>query len=277
TWSFVSIKDHSKFDFRDIEAFDSLNAVVMGSGSPAHFLRTNDGGKTWSMTYKNDRKEIFFDGMDFWDEKHGIAFSDPVHGKIYMVETVDGGQTWKPIADQFLPSVVDSEAGFAASGSSIRCLKGGVVMIGTGGKQAHLFIGTNYGKSWTRKNTPIAQGNNSSGIFSLSFSSNTNGIIIGGDYMADSLANNNCFTTSNSGVFWKKPKNPPFGYRSCVEQIDKKTYICTGTNGTDISTDNGLTWTSISKAGVTVVSTATKGQVVVLAGGKGKIGILVWK
>lgn len=275
TFTFTLVKGHESFDFRDIEGFDSLNAVIMGSGSPAHFLRTNDGGITWNMTYKNDKKEIFFDGMDFWDNKRGIAFSDPVGGKIFMIETYDGGQNWKPLPGQMLPSVVDSEAGFAASGSGIRCLKGGVIVFGTGGKQAHIFISKDFGRSWSRKTTPMAQGNPSSGIFSLAFVTAETGIIVGGDYMADSLGINNCYLTNNGGTHWKKPTKGPLGYRSCIEQIDKNNYICTGTKGTDFSSNKGAAWKAISSEGFNTVKKSKSGKLVMFVGGKGKIGILV--
>ncbi|MEI6880073.1 MAG: YCF48-related protein [Bacteroidota bacterium] len=275
TWKFNTVKNHEKFDFRDIEAFDSLNAVIMGAGSPAHFLKTTDGGKTWKVTYTNERSEIFFDGMDFWDQNHGIAFSDPVDSKIFIIETNNGGQTWIPLPNYILPTVLDSEAGFAASGSSIQCLPKGYVVIGTGGKKAHLYIGSNYGKNWTRKSTPISQGKPSAGIFSLYFSNNESGIIVGGDYLEDKNSTDNCFITTNSGTFWKKTNANPYGYKSSIEQLDVKTYIATGTKGTDISIDKGLTWKVFSNEGFNVVSKAKFGDKIILVGSKGKIGILV--
>ncbi len=43
TWKWVQVKGFDKTDFRDIEAFDETQAVIMGVGEPAYILRTIDG------------------------------------------------------------------------------------------------------------------------------------------------------------------------------------------------------------------------------------------
>ena len=46
--------------------------------------------------------------MDFWsdDEKHGIAFGDPIDGRLTLIKTDDGGDTWHDIPFEERPEVV---------------------------------------------------------------------------------------------------------------------------------------------------------------------------
>jgi photosystem II stability/assembly factor-like uncharacterized protein len=119
-WSVKKIPHADSTDFRDIEGLDEKIAIVMNAGSPAVFYKTTDGGVNWKVVYQNDDKKIFFDGMDFWDDKKGLAFSDPIDGKLFILETNDGGKSWKEIPAKDCPQMQDGEAGFAASGTSIR-------------------------------------------------------------------------------------------------------------------------------------------------------------
>src|ERR1700710_357310 len=61
TWEWMQPKGYEKLDFRDIEAFDKLKAIVVNAGSPAYILTTNDGGKNWNQVYKNTDSAIFLD------------------------------------------------------------------------------------------------------------------------------------------------------------------------------------------------------------------------
>ena len=55
-WKWMHVRDFEKADFRDIEAFDQLIAVVMGIGEPAYILRTIDGGENWKVVLSNNTK-----------------------------------------------------------------------------------------------------------------------------------------------------------------------------------------------------------------------------
>ena len=50
-WTFTQVKGFEKWDFRSLYAFNSNEAVIANAGSPAHILRTNDGGKNWDILY----------------------------------------------------------------------------------------------------------------------------------------------------------------------------------------------------------------------------------
>lgn len=80
-------------------------------------------------------------------------------------------ETWKELHTENLPKVADSIYAFAASGTGIQCLENGIVYFGTGGNAALLYKSVDWGNTWQRQPTPLISGTESSGIFSIDFSS----------------------------------------------------------------------------------------------------------
>ena len=247
---------------------------MVSAGSPAVILLTSDGGQSWKEVYRNDAPEIFLDGMDFWDRKRGIIYGDPISGKMQLLKTIDGGNTWKDISSQLSIPLIDGEASFAASGTAIRTGKKGNVWIATGGKQSRLFHSNDYGKNWQVFACPITHGQASSGPFSIAFINKKVGIAAGGDYLKDTLRSDNLVITKDGGRSWSKPSVAPFGYRSAIEYISNKVLIATGTSGTDLSVDGGVTWRNITADGYNCVRRSKKGEWIVLAGAKGRVSRL---
>src|SRR5690606_33760797 len=169
TWYWQQVTGYETIDFRDIEAFSATDAVIVSAGTPLVILRTEDGGSTWQETNRDDRPEIFFDGMDFWDDRRGIAYGDPIGGVMQLLTTADGGASWKSISETADIRLADGEAGFAASGTGIRTLGSSDVFIATGGSQARLFYSDNNGQHWMVSDCPMIQGTASTGIFSIAF------------------------------------------------------------------------------------------------------------
>ena len=60
-------------------------------------FQDDDAGETWTMQFKNDDADAFFDAMAFWDADHGIAVSDSVNGKFVILMTRDGGQRGRAV------------------------------------------------------------------------------------------------------------------------------------------------------------------------------------
>src|SRR5690349_312964 len=50
-WSIQQVKGFEELEFRSVYAIDSLTAIIANAGSPAHILRTTDGGKIWKSVY----------------------------------------------------------------------------------------------------------------------------------------------------------------------------------------------------------------------------------
>ena len=97
---------------------------------------------------------------------------------------------------------------------------------------------------------------------------------MGGDYLKDSLRTNNLVLTKDGGHSWSKPTVGPFGYRSAVEYISERVLVATGTSGTDISEDGGITWRKVSSQSHNSVRKAKRGNWILLAGAKGTISVL---
>jgi len=245
-WSKFENTDLAHLDFRDIHAFNEKEAIIMSSGNGCEIYKLIDGGKVWKKVYENKQEGIFFDGMDFWDDKNGIAFSDPIDDQIYMITTNDGGNTWSKLISTTLPKTLMGEAGFAASGTGITCVGGSSVYIGTGGgENSRVFMSYDRGLNWNTVNTPMRTGE-ASGIYSMVFLDELNGVVVGGNYLDSASTDENCAITSDGGLTWRTPKTSPTGYRSCVAYNGNGVLITTGRNGIDVSYDKGVNWKHIS-------------------------------
>lgn len=274
TWTWQQVTGYETCDFRSIEAFSAKSAIIANAGSPGYILRTLDGGKTWNEVYKNTDSLFFIDGISFWNASRGIVFGDPIDGRMLLLTTEDSGRTWKNLPEKACPKLEDGEAAFAASGTTIRTQPGGKVWIATGGKKSRIWYSFFYGLSFTPIDCPIIQGKSSTGIFSLFVQSPKNLVVVGGDYQSDTLKEKHCFYTTDSGKHWKAAQPGTGGYRSCVEKTTKRTFIATGTSGTDISVDGGQSWKALSTDGYHVIRKAKKGNAVFLAGSGGRVGKL---
>ncbi len=275
TWQWQVVKGFETADFRSLAAFSDKKAVILNAGSPAHILTTADGGATWKEVYANNNKDIFFDGMAFWNDHSGIAVSDPLNGKFFLLRTKDGGQHWKSLPVQKMPPAQPGEACFAASNTILATRQKKYAWLASGGTVSHVFFSKDQGRKWKIYPSPILQGKSSTGVFSIAFRDRKNGIITGGDYQADSIRINNAFLTKDGGKTWQRPVVNPYGYRSCVAWCTDRLLIATGPSGTDISTDGGTDWKLLSKEGFNVVQKAKNGNSVYLAGAVGKLAKLV--
>jgi photosystem II stability/assembly factor-like uncharacterized protein len=270
-WVWTKPMGFETLDFRDIEAFDDQRAVIVNAGSPAFILLTVDGGKNWRQTYVNRDSAVFLDGMDFWNNNQGIIFGDPMKGKLHLMRTQNGGLNWEDISENLKHEMKLGEAGFAASGTTIKTLGKGKVWVATGGAEANIYYSKNYGKKWQKFANPIIQGVNSTGPFSINFYNANKGIVVGGDYLKDKESLNNALYTTNGGKKWNKPKVSVSGYRSAVLYVDENLCIAAGSSGLDSSTDGGINWKNITDINLNAVQKAKSGKLILAAGNKGQI------
>jgi photosystem II stability/assembly factor-like uncharacterized protein len=261
-------------DFRSLTAFNDSTAVVACTGSPALIFYMSDG-KTWKEVYRNPHHDAFIDGIDFWNLRDGMVYGDPVDGQLMLLRTVDGGQSWQELPEPSRPLMAPGESSFAASGTNIRCYGDRLIRIATGGTVSRMFTSSDRGITWTSYVTPILQGKASTGIFSFDFFDDQLGIIVGGDYLQDTLKTDHVFYTSDGGISWQAPINPTRGYRECILFLDAKTILTTGPGGTDRSLSSGRNWEPLSdEQGFHVMKKSPQGKRIYFAG-KNKVGYIL--
>jgi photosystem II stability/assembly factor-like uncharacterized protein len=269
TWTAGTVPDADKLDFRDVEAFGESVAYLMsaGPGDASRIYKTTDAGKSWKLQHKNTEPKGFFNALAFWDEKHGLALSDPIDGKFLLLATNDG-ETWAPLPEKGLPAALPKEGCFAASGTCLITVGENDAWFCTGGaKVARLFHSTDRGKTWTVVETLLLAGIESAGVFSIGFRDKAHGIIVGGDYRKPEDTVGTIAVTAD-GETWK-PIAKPLPFRSAVAWA-KDRWVAVGTSGSDVSTDDGKTWKPLDKDKANAVAFAPSGEGW-LAGPKGRI------
>ena len=249
-------------EMRDIERSGDF---IMGiqSGETGKLVRISNGGAT-EIIQPEIWKGVFLDGMDFYGDQ-GFIMGDPINGIFSLFHSDDKGLNWSKCEGDV--EAIKDEAGFAASGTNVQVLNDSTYIFVTGGKQSRYIKSTDNGKTWKDVVLPYYPGEGS-GAFSIHFSDENTGMIVGGDYTNPDLKLNTCFYTQDGGESWFNPKNTPRGYRSCVFEKDG-VYYCCGRNGIDFSTDGGVNWTafadgtfySLGANDQSLIATTTEGKI----------------
>jgi photosystem II stability/assembly factor-like uncharacterized protein len=261
TWQVGTVPGAENLDFRDVEAFDSDNAFLLsiGKGEASRIYQTADGGRTWTLRFQNANPDAFFDALAFWDRQHGLAMSDPVDGSFLIIATDDGGKTWQALPGDKMPSALQGEGGFAASGTCLVTQGKQNAWLVTGGKTARVFRSTDRGRSWEVVTAPLRSETEASGIFSIAFRDAQNGAIVGGDYQQPKVAAQNAALTHDGGRTWTLTKQMPAGFRSGVVWVRARrgwALVAVGTFGSDVSYDEGATWQPLNQGNYNSVSFA---------------------
>ncbi|KAL6704191.1 hypothetical protein ACN47E_008448 [Coniothyrium glycines] len=256
TWSNVSPtfappEDPSDVSFRDIQAWSVHHAVVLsiGMGNASRIYRTQNGGKSWDLTFINEDEQAFYDCMAFEKNSpdHGIALSDPVDGRFRLLETWDGGKSWKILdTNGTMPPALEGEFAFAASGTCIEAAAGRWYFATGGVSPGRIFRSKDPYKSWQVSNSSIA-GGAAAGVFSVRFRDAKNGIAVGGDYEKPTANSKSAAWSHDGGSSWREAESFPGGYRSGVSWVPgrRDVAIAVGTSGSDITIDAGRNWKSI--------------------------------
>lgn len=121
TWSSVGPPDTETLQFRDIEATSASHAVALsiGEGEDSRISVTDDGGASWTESFRNHESAAFYDCMAFFNDQDGLALSDPVDGKFRLIRTGDGGRSWTVVDSSGMPTARPGEFAFAASGTCL--------------------------------------------------------------------------------------------------------------------------------------------------------------
>ncbi|MGZ4811225.1 MAG: hypothetical protein ACXVZI_00545 [Terriglobales bacterium] len=271
-----------QLDFRGVWAWDSKTAVVMsaGPGEQSRLYKTSDGCAHWTEELRNNDKEGFWDAVVFESRDHrrlgdantGVLIGDPLRGH-FDTRVMVPGQGWT--VDDASCAAREGEAAFAASNSSLFVFGSRRYVVVTGGKggpRALLSPLLAYGvssKPCAEAAIPLASGSDSAGAFSIWFRDLKRGMVLGGDYKKPGESSGTAAWTSDGGRHWTAAAKPPHGYRSAVGWYAKKNaWIAAGTNGSDVSRDDGKSWQPLDEGGWNAVSLPY------VVGPKGRIGKL---
>ncbi len=231
-------------------AYTKTAVFALNVGNPALLYKYQNN--QLEIVYKEENEKVFYDSMQFFDDLNGIAMGDPTDNCLSILITRDGGNTWGKIKCENLPQIKDGEAAFAASNTNI-AIVGENAWIVTGGKKARVFHTSDMGLTWNVYDTPIVQGKSTTGIYSVDFYNEKQGIICGGDYL-DKYGNSaNKAITVDGGKTWKiVAENTSPKYISCVQYVpetDGKEIFAVSTNGIFYSKNYGQNWEKVSDEG----------------------------
>ncbi len=245
-----------KLDFRGIWAWDANTAMAMsaGPGDQSRVFKTTDACRHWTEELKNSDKDGFWDAMVFQagdvgmigDDKAGVLIGDPLAGR-FDTRVMLPGQGW--VVEEKSCKANPGEAAFAASNSSVFVFGPRRYIIGTGGKGgprallSPLLAYNDSNRECLAVPVPVAGGEESAGVFSIAFRDAKHGIAVGGDYKKPAEPAGTAAWTADGGKHWKAAAKPPHGYRSAVGWDSQAgVWIAAGTNGSDVSRDDGKTW-----------------------------------
>jgi hypothetical protein len=270
-------KDGATLDFRGVQAWDAKTAIVMasGKGSLSRLYKTTDGCLHWKILLYNPEKEGFWDALYFEDHSPDVKFhnetgwllGDPVNGMFWLLKSQDYGQHWTKQKNVGLRVKPGTQGAFAASNSSL-IEYADFVKFGTGGLDGAFVYSVVQGSicvddcplkdmnldgkdnKWQRQSTPLGHNNDSSGIFAIARfrfaelpEASQKLVIVGGDYTKPYESAGTAAWSSDDSEHWTASTTPPHGFRSAVQWSEAlKLWITVGTNGSDVSRDDGKTW-----------------------------------
>jgi photosystem II stability/assembly factor-like uncharacterized protein len=251
TWQAGVVPGADSIQFRDVHALDARTAWLLsiGNGPDSRIYRTDDGGASWSLQFRNEDPDAFFDCFGFWDGEHGLAFSDSHDGHFTIIGT-ENGRTWAPLPAASLPPANDGEGGFASSGTCLVTLGDSTAWIGTGASAAgpRVLRTTDRGRTWTAVAAPLPAGA-SAGITTVSFRDPTNGAILGGDIGQPATFTDNVALTTDGGATWTLAVRPPFRGAvygsSFVPGAPVPALVAVGPGGLALTTDGAETWLAL--------------------------------
>lgn len=265
TWTRLPAPGGDSLQYRDVHAASATEAWVLsiGNGSASRIYHTTDAGATWALQFMNRDTTAFFDCLSMNAQGHAVVFGDasntPDGRRTNVLRTENGGQTWTLLAPSAVPTPLQDEGAFAASGQCVVHGDSSTVYVATGAPGARLFRSRNGGKTWAVENTPFVRGT-AAGLTGMAFQTALSGIVVGGDInqLRTDTSTAVVGITTDGGRTWEMRKRPPV--RGALAGIvwvpgaGSLTAVVSGYAGAAYTYDAGLSWTAINtdlSAGVT--------------------------
>jgi len=165
----------------------AMNCLDSDCGSGSVFLKTTNGGETWTKTFFKDYNKIY--SLNFFDESNGLALIDtpdkPNSRDYYIARTSDGGKSWKFIDLPIKPTY-----------DKFYFIDNTVLVAGENQK---IFKSTDFGNSWESISTPVPIFNDIRNIY---FYNKNIGFVDGVT---------NFYKTTNGGLTWAIYPSPSVG------------------------------------------------------------------
>jgi photosystem II stability/assembly factor-like uncharacterized protein len=208
TWKSGVVPGAESLQFRDVQGVSDRVAYLMSIGNDTgdfRIYKTEDGGAHWTIQFKNETVNAFYDCFAFWTPDRGITHSDSVNGIFPDIRTTNG-KTWESIAGN-MPAALSGEASFSSSGTCITTQGRQNAWITTGGSSIARILATrDGGDTWNAYDTPLVSNANAGG-FSVAFRDAWHGIVGGGDLTNDSAVQ--AATSDDGGRSWTLTTKPP--------------------------------------------------------------------
>ncbi|MGD8495542.1 MAG: hypothetical protein PVF05_05080 [Gemmatimonadales bacterium] len=257
TWTAGRVRGADSLQFRDVHAASADEAWLLsaGPGELSRIYHTTDGGSSWTLQWTNPEPSGFYDCLDFWDRRFGLAYGDAVDGELRVLETSDGGKTWSLLGGDVLPDAQLEEGGFAASGTCVVTGANGRAWIATGNARLSRVLHTDdWGDSWTVADTPIP-GGEGAGLFSVAFRDSLYGVVFGGDLSAAEPDGEQeepvgpparVAISRDGGASWDRAGQPSFAGAvfggAWVPGPGSGAMVAVAPTGASWSADGGSTW-----------------------------------
>lgn len=276
-------------------------AVAVDAGditqSAPEFIRTTDGGMTWTGARVAEAPEGFvildvfaWDANTAWVAMNDfgdaggifrttnggaswtwqttakgpalwVYFFDAQHGVAanynLIYTTADGGSNWVRVPLQEIPGFLPGESHVISSGNNSRAQAGDTIWIGT--TQGRVIRSTDRGHHWKAFETGLGR---AVGINSLAFQDSMNGLAVSCVDNYFYLIPNRVARTTDGGATWREIPAPSAPTAASLANVPgaKGTYVLVSASeepGSAYTKDSGTTWTVIDKGAYNSVAFVT--------------------
>lgn len=276
SWRAAVVPDADSLQFRDVYALDERTAWLLaaGDGDRSRIYHTANGGQTWALQFRNSDPRAFFDCLDFWDARRGLAFSDAVDGHFVILTTNDAGRHWARVPDEALPAARPGEGAFAASGTCVMTGARGRAWISTGNAppESRILYTGDYGRSWSVFLTPLSAGEGV-GAAGLAFRDTLHGVAVGGPVGRPNERGDRTAVTGDGGRTWTLGGRPAMAGPVYGAAYVPRTpaLVAVGPGGMDWSTDDALAWNRLDTLAYWSVGFSRTGRAGWAVGPSGRI------